>query len=118
MPERAACSAGAHTKLLLPKSKLMPDTIVVVDDEPDIRKLIKLIKLILDVNPDESCPFEASHIEEASRLVAQHFKPDVIRLDIKINGLDLANIFERMSSEPSLKLSSLLTPDENRLNAS
>ena len=85
----------------------MENTIVVLDDEPDIRKIIRLVKLVLNVNPAESSPEEDSNIREAARLVSEHFNPDVIRLDIKIAGLDPVVICERIKSD--MQLSAITT---------
>lgn len=80
----------------------MENTIVVLDDEPDIRKIVKLIKLVLNANPQDSSPEEEKSLSEAARLVSEHFNPDVIRLDIKIAGLDPVAICERIRNDAQL----------------
>ena len=86
----------------------MQDTVIVVNDEPDIRKLIKLVKIILTKNNSQSDPDETVHIEEAARLVSEHFKPDVIRLDIKMTGLDPVEICKLLDSDPSIGMHSVV----------
>jgi CheY-like chemotaxis protein len=94
------------------KTDQMENTIVVVNDEPDIRKMIKLIKLVLTKNKISTNDDEQVHIEEAARLVAEHFKPDVIRLDIKMPGLDRAEIYQLLQEEPTITVHPVTRPQD------
>lgn len=96
----------------------MEDTVVVVNDEPDIRKLIRLVKIILTKNKTPSDPEETVHIEEAARLVSEHFKPDVIRLDIKMPGLDPVEICRLLENDPSIGMHSVVVPASQALTGS
>lgn len=80
----------------------MRDNIVVLDDEPDVRKIIKIIKLALNVSPEEFIPGEEEGIQKVAALVTDRCRPDVIKLDIKLPGIDPAELIEKIKCDPQL----------------
>ena len=78
----------------------MMKKILVVDDQPDIRKLMRLT---LGWRYQVS---EAANAEEASASVAA-FRPDLVLLDIMmpgVNGLEWCNMIKNLAGMDSMKI--------------
>lgn len=76
----------------------MTARILIVDDQPDIRKLISLTLQHLD----DAELFEASNGSEGWRM-AQDIKPDLMLLDVMMPGeLDGYQVCEKVKSDPVL----------------
>jgi CheY-like chemotaxis protein len=72
--------------------------ILVVDDQPDITRLLKL-------NLEQTNDYEV-RMENNSRLAlaaAQEFHPDLILLDVLMPGIDGGNLASRLEASPALK---------------
>ena len=72
-----------------------------IDAQPDIHKMLALVKAVLDVPADAVDSSESAHMKIASELV-QKIRPDVIRLNIQVPGLDNEEIFARTGGSSSL----------------
>lgn len=79
----------------------MSERIVHIDAQPDIAKLIDLIKAALDIPASPIDPDESAHVAAANALV-QKMRPDAILLNINVPGLDGAEVFARAGSSASL----------------
>ncbi|WP_439114155.1 hypothetical protein [Hydrogenophaga sp.] len=79
----------------------MSDRIVHIDAQPDIAKLVDLIKAALDIPASPVDPRESEHVAAANALV-QKMRPDAILLNINVPGLDGDEVFARAGSSASL----------------
>ena len=79
----------------------MPEQIVHIDAQPDIQKLLDLIKAVLNIPAHEIDPSESEHLAAANQLI-QNIRPDAILLNIQAPGLDSEEIFARAGNSSSL----------------
>lgn len=79
----------------------MSKQIIHIDAQPDIRKLVDLIKAVLNIPSSTEDTSESKHIEAAGELV-QKIRPDAILLNIQAPGLDGEELFARAGSSASL----------------
>lgn len=79
----------------------MQDHFVHIDAQPDIEKLLALVKAVLNIPAHVSDPSESAHKEAANALL-QKIRPDAILLNINAPGLDSEEIFARAGSSSSL----------------
>lgn len=79
----------------------MSKQIIHIDAQPDIRKLVDLIKAVLNIPSSKEDTYESKHMEAAGELV-QKIRPDVILLNIHAPGLDGEEFFARAGSSASL----------------
>lgn len=79
----------------------MQDHIVHIDAQPDVEKLLALVKAVLNIPAHAFDPSESKHVEAATDLV-QKIRPDAILLNINAPGLDSEEIFARAGSSASL----------------
>lgn len=77
------------------------DHIVHIDAQPDIEKLLDLVKAVLNIPEHAIDPSESAHVEAAGNLVKK-IRPDAILLNINAPGLDSEEIFARAGSSSSL----------------
>ncbi len=80
----------------------MRDNIVVLDDEPDIKKILRIVKLALNIQPEKFVPGEEEGVQKVATLVSDFCKPDVIKLEIKIPGVDSVELIKKIRSDPQL----------------
>lgn len=73
-------------------------TVLYVDDEPDIRHIVKLC---LELSPGLSVELAASGAEALDS--ARRLRPDLILLDVMMPGLDGAATLERLRADPGLE---------------
>lgn len=70
------------------------NTILIVDDEPDIREVIRFA-----LEADEYCALEAGHAEEARKLLATT-QPDLILLDWMLPGRSGLELAQELKKNP------------------
>jgi hypothetical protein len=95
----------------LSKERVLPlqEHTVHIDAQPDIQKMLALVKAVLDVPADAVDSSESAHMKIANELI-EKIRPDVIRLNIQAPGLDNEEIFARTGGSSSLSaLVQLLT---------
>jgi len=91
-------------------------TVLVIDDAPDIRLLVKVL---LDSQPGMQVIGEGANGREAVDLCAQH-KPDVVVLDISMpvmDGLQALPLIREVSPETNVIMLSGFTSDEIKAEA-
>jgi CheY-like chemotaxis protein len=80
----------------------MRQTVLIIDDEPDIREIIEISLL------SEDCDvLMAANRDEAWKLIKQHGLPDVILMDYSMSGMpaeDFVNEIVRISKPPRMIL--------------
>jgi DNA-binding response OmpR family regulator len=85
------------TKIPIPKQKVKPAKILVIDDEPEITEVIDAFL--------KSSGYEV--LTENQAIVAvekvKEFKPDLILLDIMMSGMDGYQICEELKKQPDTK---------------
>ena len=87
----------------------MQEHTVHIDAQPDIQQMLALVKAVLEIPADAGDSSESEHMKIANELV-QKIRPDVIRLNIQVPGLDNEEIFARTGGSSSLSaLVQLLT---------
>lgn len=75
----------------------MPNTILTIEDQADIRRLIRMT-----LEFDGHTVIEACQGEEGLRLVRQH-QPDLILLDIMMPGMDGLEVNRILQADPLLR---------------
>ncbi|UXH76764.1 response regulator [Roseateles amylovorans] len=75
----------------------MNKTIIAIDDQPDIRKLIRMTLEFKDFQV-----IEADSGEAGLALVRQH-RPDLILLDVMMPGLDGFAVSNTLAADPELR---------------
>ncbi len=85
------------TKIPIPKQKVKPAKILVIDDEPEITEVIDAFL--------KSSGYEV--LTENQAIVAvekvKEFKPDLILLDIMMSGMDGYQVCEELKKQPDTK---------------
>lgn len=79
----------------------MQEHVVHIDAQPDIQKLLDLVKAVLNIPAQEIDPSESAHVAAANQLI-QNIRPDAILLNIQAPGLDSEEIFTRAGNSSSL----------------
>lgn len=79
----------------------MQDHIVHIDAQPDIEKMLALVKAVLNIPAHNRDPSESAHVEAANELVKK-IRPDAILLNINAPGLDSEEFFARADSSSLL----------------
>ncbi len=73
------------------------EQILVVDDEPDIRELVK------DILEDEGYPVQVAHDGEGARLIYAQQKPDLVLLDVWMPDVDGISLLKEWSAGGNLE---------------
>jgi two-component system nitrogen regulation response regulator NtrX len=95
-------SAGAHVRTIIPDAKretginMSSGHILVVDDEPDIRNLVK------EILEDEGFEVSVADSGEAARQARRMRRPDLILLDIWMDDVDGITLLREWSEGGSL----------------
>lgn len=73
------------------------EKILVVDDEPDIRELVR------DILEDEGYPVQVAHDGESARLIYAQQQPDLVLLDVWMPDVDGISLLKEWSADGNLE---------------
>lgn len=80
----------------------MRNSFVVLDDKPDVSKILRIIKLALGVDPESYKAGEKESLHNIDAIVLKNCRPDVIKLDISISGVDSQDLINKVEGDPLL----------------
>jgi DNA-binding NarL/FixJ family response regulator len=108
-----------HPRATVKSKRVMPVTIVVADDDPDYRLLVRLI--LASASRTMAVIGEARDGEEAFELVQRDRRPDIVISDLlmpRLNGIELTRRIKEQQPRTNVILLSAYTAEAYRRIAS